>query len=74
MIAGALASVVCREIAVGRFVGEGLIAGAQRPRDIALGVALGHRVALVVEFLTLGQAEFDLGATPLQVEAEGDQG
>lgn len=42
--------------------------------NLALGVALGNGVALVVELLAPGEGDFELGAVVLEVEAKGDDG
>ena len=41
---------------------------------LALGLAVGERVALVVGLLALGQPDLDLGAAVLEVERQRDQG
>jgi len=40
---------------------------------VSLGVTLGNGLALVVEFSTLGQAQFHLGSTVFEVELEWDE-
>src|SRR6187402_247823 len=52
----------------------GLLPTAQGALDIAAGLPIDFRGALVVELLAAGDADVDLGATLFQVQAQRHEG